>query len=300
MDIKPIITGSLEANSNNQMAITATATNHMADQDIKTKNIYKPSRTLDPEGVIPNGIYKVFKSETTIKTINIIFLSLVFLTSLILILLFAFSSKSFINFLKDPSKAVPWGWYIIPVLLGTISIVVLTFESIELSGIKKSILHYRERISEGESFTPPFVAILYEKLMKKQVRRTWLVVSILFYVGLFTLIFWAIKDTSWKVFKFKEWILNSFSNPDLVVYILCGILITVVILFIVNSIYRKKRMVDIQNFFGQEVMNYTDLSKQRSDAHKFWAKVFFISILVVLVIPIITLLIVKKVVKKGK
>ncbi|MBN4089232.1 hypothetical protein OF364_02475 [Mycoplasma enhydrae] len=300
MDIRPIITGSPDGNTGTHMAISATMTNNMAQMDMKTKSIFKPSRTLDPLKVIPNGIYKVFKSEITIKTINISLLSVVFFLSFIFCLLFAFSPTSFSQLLKDPSSSVPWGWYIIPVVLGVISIVVLTFESIELSGIKKSILHYRERIAEGESFTPPFVAILYEKLMKKQVRRTWLVVAILFYLGLFTLIFWALKDKSWKALKFQEWIHNSFVNPDLVVYILCGILIGVVVLFIVNSIYRKKRMVDIQNFFGQEVMNYADLLKERSNAHKYWAKVFFISVLVILVIPIITLLIVKKFVKKGK
>ncbi|CRH46095.1 Uncharacterised protein [Mycoplasmopsis arginini] len=45
-------------------------------------------------------------------------------------------------------------------------------DAIELNGIKKSVEYYREQLSEGITFTPPFVISLYEKLMRKQVRRT--------------------------------------------------------------------------------------------------------------------------------
>ncbi|MDP4042676.1 MSC_0882 family membrane protein [Mycoplasmopsis arginini] len=299
MDIKPLITS--EGQNVKQIEEKTMVTNNMSDIEIKTKSISsKIRKTLDPEGIIPNGIYKVFRSEKNIKSFNLIIFSLTLIASLTLSLLFAFYPTLFSNFLTEGATKVPWGWYIAPVLFGVISLVLFIMDAIELNGIKKSVEYYREQLSEGITFTPPFVISLYEKLMRKQVRRTWLVVAILFYVGLFTLIFWALKDVEWKVLNFKKWIHDTFSNPDLVVYILCGIMLMVLFLFIIGTIHRKKRMVDIQMFFGNEVMNYTELSKERSAAHKFWAKVFFLSILILLVIPIIILLIVKKIVKRGK
>lgn len=299
MDIKPLITS--EGQNVKQIEEKTMVTNNMSDIEIKTKSISsKIRKTLDPEGIIPNGIYKVFRSEKNIKSFNLIIFSLTLIASLTLSLLFAFYPTLFSNFLTEGVTKIPWGWYIAPVLFGVISLVLLIMDAIELNGIKKSVEYYREQLSEGITFTPPFVISLYEKLMRKQVRRTWLVVAILFYVGLFTLIFWALKDVEWKVLDFKKWIHDTFSNPDLVIYILCGIMLMVLFLFIIGTIHRKKRMVDIQMFFGNEVMNYTELSKERSAAHKFWAKVFFLSILILLVIPIIILLIVKKIVKRGK
>ncbi|BAP39484.1 MSC_0882 family membrane protein [Metamycoplasma canadense] len=297
MDIKPIISG--EKEDNKKFSIKRDETNNMENLEIKTKSL--PSnvkKTLDPYGVIPNGIFKVFVAEKRIKKFNILFFITIFFVSLTTSLLFAFAPSLFQKFLKDGQTKIVWGWYIIPSILGVLSFIALIFDAIELNGIRRSVEYYREQINQGISFTPPFVINLYEKLMRKQVRRTWLVVAIIFYLGLFTLTFWGLKDKKWGALDFNKWIHSSFSNPDLIVYVLCCIILGVLVLFIIGSISRKKRMVDIQMFFGNEVMNYNELAKERSNAHKYWSKVFFISVLVSLVLPIIILLIVKRIVRK--
>ncbi|WP_330463213.1 MSC_0882 family membrane protein [Metamycoplasma gateae] len=298
MDIKPIITSNQESISNFSENLN---TNNMSNEDIKTKSISSNiNKTLDPLGIIPNGIYKVFRSEKRIKKINISILTVSFIISLISSLLFGLAPSLFLSFLKEGEKVVPWGWYIVPVLFGSLSLTFLIIETIEFSSINKSIIYYREQLSEGVSYSPPFIVNLPYKLTLKQVRRTWLVVAILFYVGLFTLIFWGLKDQKWGLLDFKSWIHGSFSNPDLLVYILCGIMLMVLLLFIIGTIHRKKRIVDVQLFFGNEVMNYSDLTAKKSEAHKFWAKIFFLSILILLVIPIIILLLVKRIARRGK
>ena len=117
---------------------------------------------------------------------------------------------------------------------------------------------------------------------------------------IFTLIFWGLKDVKWKHLDFKKWIHNSFPNPELVIYILCGIMAAVLALHISFTIFRKKRTVDIQSFFGNEVMDYNELQEKKSKAHKFYAKIFLISILLILVLPFIIYIILKKTVWRGK
>jgi|GEM_PF-2001488 hypothetical protein len=45
-------------------------------------------------------------------------------------------------------------------------------ELIELIGISRSVVFYRESIRRGAISTPPFITLLYRKLIMKQVRRT--------------------------------------------------------------------------------------------------------------------------------
>ncbi|GAA8715665.1 hypothetical protein oki361_20350 [Helicobacter pylori] len=45
-------------------------------------------------------------------------------------------------------------------------------ELIELIGISKSVVVYRDSIKMGAISTPPFITLLYRKLILKQVRRT--------------------------------------------------------------------------------------------------------------------------------
>ncbi|MGX9339783.1 MSC_0882 family membrane protein [Mycoplasma sp. 2261] len=301
MELKPIITNSSQSSDVVAKYSEMLTVNNMSGAEIKTKSLSSNiKKTLDPEGLIPNGIYKVFRAEKSLKKFSISAYLFVFFLALISCLLFAFAPSLFSSYLSQDIKLVPWGWYVSPILFGLISLVLLILDVIDLNALSKSVDDYREKIKQGISFAPPFIASLYEKLMRRQVRITWFVVAILFYVGLFTLAFWGLKDTQWWILNFKDWIHKAFSDPNLVIYILCGIMLGVLLLFIIGTIQRKKRMVDIQVFFGSDVMSNTELSKIRAEAHKFWAKIFFISVLVLLVIPIIILLIVKRIMKRGR
>ena len=298
MSLKPIISGQ-SLNTNNDFN-TETVANRLAYETLQTKALSTKdkNRLKDPQGIIPNGIYKVFSLEKSVKLASIISSLIIFIISAIFITLFITSPSLFIN--TTINEKIKWGWYIIPSIAIVLTFYLMTIELIELIGISRSVVAYRDSIKLGAISTPPFITLLYRKLILKQVRRTWLVVAIIFYVGIFTLIFWGLKDVKWKHLDFKKWIHNSFPNPELVIYILCGIMAAVLALHISFTIFRKKRTVDIQSFFGNEVMDYNELQEKKSKAHKFYAKIFLISILLILVLPFIIYIILKKTVWRGK
>ena len=298
MSLKPIISGQ-SLNTNNDFN-TETVANRLAYETLQTKALSTKdkNRLKDPQGIIPNGIYKVFSLEKSVKLASIVSSLIIFIISAIFITLFITSPSLFINIANN--EKIKWGWYIIPSIAIVLTFYLMTIELIELIGISRSVVAYRDSIKLGAISTPPFITLLYRKLILKQVRRTWLVVAIIFYVGIFTLIFWGLKDVKWKHLDFKKWIHNSFPNPELVIYILCGIMATVLALHISFTIFRKKRTVDIQSFFGNEVMDYNELQERKSKAHKFYAKIFLISILLILVLPFIIYIILKKTVWRGK
>ncbi len=298
MSLKPIISGQ-SLNTNNDFN-TETVANRLAYETLQTKALSTKdkNRLKDPQGIIPNGIYKVFSLEKSVKLASIISSLIIFIISAIFITLFITSPFLFIN--TTNNEKIKWGWYIIPSIGIVLTFYLMTTELIELIGISRSVVAYRDSIKLGAISTPPFITLLYRKLILKQVRRTWLVVAIIFYVGIFTLIFWGLKDVKWKHLDFKKWIHNSFPNPELVIYILCGIMAAVLALHISFTIFRKKRTVDIQSFFGNEVMDYNELQEKKSKAHKFYAKIFLISILLILVLPFIIYIILKKTVWRGK
>ena len=298
MSLKPIISGQ-SLNTNNDFN-TETIANRLAYETLQTKALSTKdkNRLKDPQGIIPNGIYKVFSLEKSVKLASIISSLIIFIISAIFITLFITSPSLFIN--TTNNEKIKWGWYIIPSIAIVLTFYLMTTELIELIGISRSVVAYRDSIKLGAISTPPFITLLYRKLILKQVRRTWLVVAIIFYVGIFTLIFWGLKDVKWKHLDFKKWIHNSFPNPELVIYILCGIMAAVLALHISFTIFRKKRTIDIQSFFGNEVMDYNELQEKKSKAHKFYAKIFLISILLILVLPFIIYIILKKTVWRGK
>lgn len=298
MSLKPIISGQ-SLNTNNDFN-TETVANRLAYETLQTKALSTKdkNRLKDPQGIIPNGIYKVFSLEKSVKLASIISSLIIFIISAIFITLFITSPSLFISTANN--EKIKWGWYIIPSIAIVLTFYLMTTELIELIGISRSVVAYRDSIKLGAISTPPFITLLYRKLILKQVRRTWLVVAIIFYVGIFTLIFWGLKDVKWKHLDFKKWIHNSFPNPELVIYILCGIMAAVLALHISFTIFRKKRTVDIQSFFGNEVMDYNELQEKKSKAHKFYAKIFLISILLILVLPFIIYIILKKTVWRGK
>jgi Mg2+/citrate symporter len=72
-------------------------------------------------------------------------------------------------------------------------------------------------------------------------------------------------------------------------------LIGVMIVHIWFTIFRKKRIIDIQSFFGNEVISQIEIQKTTSDMNKAYRKIFFLSILTILIIPLIIKVIISKV-----
>ena len=252
MSLKPIINSGQNDGNNTQSFTTESIANRMLYDTLQTRALVNKGKKVikDPYGIIPNGIYKVFKLEKNVKLASIITCLVFFFLSLIAIILFATTPQLFLS--NTSSQKIKWGWYIIPSVIMLLSAYTTIIELIELIGI-------------------------------------------LFYVGLFTLTFWALKDVKWRQLDFKTWIHSWFPNPNLVVYILCGLMSVVLISYIAFTIFRKKRTIDIQSFFGTEVMDYNELQEKKSKAHRFYAKIFFLSILLLLLLPFIIYIIVKKI-----
>lgn len=297
MEIKPIITSESNENKIINEVQLVNATNVLPFN--QATNI-SHKKTLDPEGIIPNHIYKLLNGEKNFKRVNLIIFSLIFLFSLIACFLFAFAKNLFNNLIKDENVTkIPWGWYVLPAILIAISIPYFFLNLNDFIFVKKTFYYYREKIKRNDFSVPTYIKNLYLKLIKRQARRTWLVVALIFYLGVFTLIFWGIKDQKWGLLDFQKWIYNSFANPNVLVYSICGIMLTIILVFIIATIYRKKKITDIQVYFGDEVMSYEEFNKEKTNAYKFWAKIFFLSVLILLVIPIIILLIIARVRKRN-
>lgn len=242
----------------------------------------------DPEGIIPNGIYKVFKNEKNKQLFLIGFIGLMLLGLVIWLSLLSTVYLHKINafwFVPTGIAIALSGWKFISVIL-------------DKRNLTQSIVLYRESLMAGSRLTPPFISNLYIKLYKSQARQNWIVISFMFYGTVFTLLFWWLKDVNWWVFDFKKWIADLTKNPELVGFLLIAILAITLIMHIYFTVYRKKRIIDIQSFFGNEVISQTEIDEIVKNKNKVYRRAFFISVLVVLVLPFIGWIIYKKLIKK--
>lgn len=248
---------------------------------VKINSTYKK----DPKGIIPNGIYKVFKHENTRYIFVFVLSFLLFLSQVIMISVL-------------PVLKWGWFWYIPTSVIGLASLGKLIYSFIEYRGLKNAISVYRDDLVSGLKTTPPFISDIYIKLYKKQVTHNWITITILFYGAIIVLIFWWLKDVNWWVFDFKKWISDLGPAPEnLAIYMIVG-LIGVMVVHIWFTIFRKKRILDIQSFFGNEVISQLEIHKTIDAMNKAYRRIFFLSILIILIIPIIVKVIRSKV--KGK
>ena len=242
----------------------------------------------DPEGIIPNGIYKVFKHEKDRQIFLLCFFSLIVITMSIYV---ALLRTIFLNRINQ-------FWMIPTILIIILSIWKIILLILETKHLRQSISMYRESLVLGSRLTPPFISNLYINLYKVQVKQNWIVISFLFYGTIFTLLFWWLKDINWWIFKFKDWIANITKNPQLVGFILIFILFMTLIFYIYFTVYRKKRIIDIQSFFGNEVISQTEIEQIVRQKNKVYRRAFLISILVFFVLPFFGWIIYKKFIKK--
>ncbi|MBN0919350.1 MSC_0882 family membrane protein [[Mycoplasma] gypis] len=268
-------------------------------------------KTIDKEGKIPNGIMKVFRSQKRVKIFNITATLILLIASAILFTLFVLK-PSLIN--KEVTKA-PIIWYILLTIFDALVLWKLINDSIELHSLKMSIREYRHSIEQGTNDVPSFVLLLYRKLSLNQVTQNWITIATVFYLGVFTLIFWALKDQQWikkdgvqytdgsgtvYLLDFKRWISESFPNPVFWVTIFCVIILCIVVLHIVFTIMRKAKLSSIQSFMGSGSLDYNQVAQDKQSRNRLLAKIFFLSILVILVIPFIVYFIAKRIVIRKK
>ena len=256
---------------------------------IRTQKINTLSKVKahDPDNIIPNGIYKVIKWENFRQFFTIALSLIIFLISIVMISLYA------TNVIQ-----IGWAGYLIPIATGIISLYKLITTIFENKYMRKAVERYRENLGIEINSTPAFVAKLYKSLHVKQISHNWLTFMFVLYGGIFTLLLWWLKDVSWWIFHFDVWIKNMYSKPEIMVWIATGILVAIAFMHIVFAIQRKKRILEIDAYFGLTLIPEGELATIKQIRNKFWRRIFIISIIIVLVIPLITMLIMKLIRRK--
>ncbi|MCP4337187.1 MAG: hypothetical protein GY679_05065 [Mycoplasma sp.] len=267
MDLKPI---------NQQDTITFINTSTFHKPLTKTQKVVK-----DPQNTIPNGIYGVINWEIRKQKAVGILSTLFLITAIVLIILQLKLWKT------GPLTYIP------TVSLLLISIYKSSICLIEFLGIKKSVVRYRQDMIVGLTSTPPFISKMYIDFNKKQVSHNWITFSFIFYGGLFSLLLWWLKDVKWWIFDFKKWIQNLFGQPKLVATLVAVSLLIVVIIHIAFAIMRKKRISDMNMYFGQEMATQSQIEEIKTNKNKLYRRIFLISVLIILIIPIIIRIILK-------
>ncbi|MGZ9413499.1 MSC_0882 family membrane protein [Mycoplasma sp. 480] len=260
----------------------------------KYKSSYK-----DPENVIPTGAYKIFALENKIILSMLLFYSIMILIISILITLIATNS---FKAMKIVDRDYSWSWFIIPVGLLSYSFFKFIMKLIEFSSIKKALKFYRIELEKNTQAIPTFIAQLYKKLIKQQIHHNWFLVFSIFYMGIFTLFIWYFKDKNYHdiFLNFKAWISALSPNPQLLSIILSLIILGNIVIWAILTIARKKRTNDIQDYFGYQIVKDTEIDQMKIKMNKGYLKLFFLSIAIILILPIITLLIVKRIILKRK
>lgn len=249
------------------------------------QTLEKAKNKLDQYGNIPNGIAKVLHWEKIRQLFTIAISGALFIWMTILILLYAYVFDS------------SWFAFIIPTAIALASSYKLIMTLYERKYLLNSIKRYSEDLKAGISSTPGFIAKMYRALIQKQVRHNWFTFTVMFYGGIITLLLWWLKDTSWWIFDFEGWIHSWFSNPDLMTILFAIALLATIILHMVFAVQRKRRMLEIDSYFGSQVLPQTDIDSLKVTENKMLRRLFIISLMVLLIIPL-AVKIIKKIVRK--
>ncbi|TCG11676.1 MSC_0882 family membrane protein [Mycoplasma todarodis] len=266
-------------NSNDTITFTNTST--------FTKTELKHSKIVaDPAGKIPNGIYGVIRWEKFRQIITMILSGAMLIAMAIIITLGVFK----------------WNFgpltYIAPSIAGILALYRFSISTLEFFNLKKSVTRYRQDIQVGLTSTPPFISKMYVGMHKKQVAHNWITFTLLFYGGLSTIILWWLKDVNWWVFKFDIWIKNWMGNPSLIATLMSIALLVIAIGHVIFAIQRKKRINDMNLYFGSELAPESQIEEIKAIRNKAYRRLFIISILIILVIPIVVLIILKLIRRK--
>ncbi|WGI36642.1 MSC_0882 family membrane protein [Mesomycoplasma lagogenitalium] len=256
------------------------------------KSSYK-SKLKDPYGIVPNGPYKVFALEKRIILIQVLFYFIISLLSAIAITLIATNSLKKIKLIEEDYK---WSWFIIPAIVLIFSLYKFSVRWIEHSSIKKSLNNYREELKRNAQSVPASIANLYKKLVKQQIHHNWMTIFCVFYVGLAALFFWYFQDKNFNdvILNFEAFINKITPSPTYLSIVLTIIVVLSIVILIVLSIARKKRLSDIQEYFGFQVIKDTEVDQLKIRMNRIYMRLFFLSIAILLVIPAIILLILKR------
>ncbi|MGY6172224.1 MSC_0882 family membrane protein [Candidatus Mycoplasma pogonae] len=255
------------------------------------------------------AIIRIFKNEKYYKNIALIVYGGIFLLAVLLILLIYFLPDSFA---KDVTIA-PWHWFLLPGIIGALSLFLCLSNVIDFIDLNKK----QEAISLFNPAAPypeqirDWSALIYKKIVFRQIHFLWTVIFIIFYFGLFTFIVWLLNYfTPWIVPKdavnpelsfhdylWKEYAF-SFNTLWKSYLITSGILL---LLVAAMFLYRKHKL----NILKQFVLNKDLLHVNFYESKRKRNKLCFFLCLAPLVILLLLLWITKTIIKittsvKGK
>lgn len=245
------------------------------------KDHFQSKVVKDPDGVISNGLYKVIRWEKNRQKIVLSVTSLVIIAASILMALYA----TIYN--------VAWTAYVLPSIALCFALYKTLTTIAEGSWLKKSVTKYKEDKKIGLGAEPPLVTKLYVDLHKKQITHNWFSFFILFNGGILTLLLWWLKDSSWWIFHFDVWIKDMFANPTLMSWIFTSILITVAVFHVAMSIQRKKRLLDMEAYFGGNIVPQSDIEQIKQSRNKAARRLFIVYLMIVVIVPAMVWVILK-------
>lgn len=245
------------------------------------KAFVKEKKIVDPRGVIPNGIFKVIRWEKIRQNMIIFFSSLILLGGFTLVGLFLTIYK------------VPWVGFVLPGVLILLSGYKFCMTIIEKKSFRRAVTKYRDDLKISMSYNPPFIVKMYKSLHIKQVSHNWFTFLLLFHGGLFTLLFWSLRNVDWWIFEFKVWIHSIFYNPDLLQWFFLVGLFLVGFIHVVFAIQRKRRVLEIDTYFDASVIAASNIEVVKKERNKMYRRIFFIYLMVILIIPLLLRWVVK-------
>lgn len=225
------------------------------------------------------------KTEKKWKTFSML-TSVLFILSMIIII---------ISFSTNILPISNYGFYAFPSLIILFFLYVLFNSLIERKSLNKLI----ENLTfKNDIVSDSLIDDFYIKLQKKQVNSVWFCIFYVFYLGAFTLIFWGIQNQNWfdGFLNFQLWINSSFPEPFTPYWatiFFTSTIISIILITVSGTLIRRNSSINFLTYFGEGIVKIEVVNEIKKSRNKLYAKIFFFSILAILIIPLIFYFVVK-------
>ncbi|QSF13749.1 MSC_0882 family membrane protein [Mycoplasma sp. Mirounga ES2805-ORL] len=272
----------------NTGAIEIVQNNHEFGFSNTSAKVYR-----DPKNQISPRAYKVVRSEKILKlTLMLIHYIIMFLAIGMFLITYAPKITSY----KILFDKVYNGYLFLFATVAFIAFCFGTKNLIEKAQWAKTIQRYRDAISIGDYASSNTFHNAYRKIVLKDVNLTWGLIFILTYQGIITAIIYGLYvsgswDLTTKVleihFNWPAWLDGSFKNTVAFCIISGSIMIGLIIAFSVIILFDKKRLGDIDEFFGEKSIEIHDqIEKAKKERNKMWLRIYVVLVVLTILLPI--------------
>lgn len=253
----------------------------------------------DPKHQFSPRIYKVIRGEKILKitALSISFSIMIF--SIILFILTWFKVGPFNTGGEKPLI----GYLVLFGTLGFFSMIQGAKNSIENLKWTHTVQRYRDAVSAGDYTSSTTFHIVYRKIILKDINLLWILIFILTYLGIITLIIFGLYQSgTWMAgsrdghffieLPWREWLDNGFKNTRLFCLISVIIMASLIVAYSVIKVFDKKRLADISDFLGERSVEIQEqIETAKKDRNKMWARIYIISVVLTILLPIALVLI---------